>query len=244
MFRLSQRQMDILKAVVEEYIESASPVGSEPLERKYGLGVSPATIRNEMALLGQHGYLKQPHTSAGRVPTAITLRLYTNELMQEAQLSVAEEVTTKERLWENRQDPGKLLHATARSLADQISCVALVALHSGSVYTSGYANLLSMPEFYDIEVTRQVLMLIDHNVGSLLQLFEQTNDRGTIHMVFGEELNYPLLEPVGMVYSHFNMGAHTTGTVAAIGPARLNFAYTIPRVRYHALLLEELARGW
>jgi len=74
MEELSDRQTKILKAIIEEYIENGEAVGSEVLEKKYELGVSPATIRNEMAKLVKAGFLKQPHTSAGRVPTKEAFR--------------------------------------------------------------------------------------------------------------------------------------------------------------------------
>lgn len=78
---LTLRQRNILKAIVETYIATAEPVGSKALSGKYDLGVSSATLRNEMAELIAKGYLEQPHTSAGRVPTHKGYRLYVNELM-------------------------------------------------------------------------------------------------------------------------------------------------------------------
>ena len=80
MAELTERQIKILKAVIEEYIESGEPVGSAVLEKKYELGISPATIRNEMAKLIKNGYFKQPHTSAGRIPTKDAFRFYINQL--------------------------------------------------------------------------------------------------------------------------------------------------------------------
>ena len=89
---LSPRQISIIKAIVEEYTSTGEAVGSETLDKKFNLGVSPATIRNEMVRLEDLGYLKQPHTSAGRVPTPIALKLYVSELMSENDLPVTEEV--------------------------------------------------------------------------------------------------------------------------------------------------------
>jgi heat-inducible transcriptional repressor len=66
---LTARQIQILKSLIDEYIETAEPVGSGALDKKYNLGISPATIRNEMVTLTKFGFLKQPHTSSGRVPT-------------------------------------------------------------------------------------------------------------------------------------------------------------------------------
>jgi len=88
--KISQRKKKILAAVVEQYIETAEPVGSKVLAQKAGLGCSSATIRNELAELSAMGYLNQPHTSAGRVPTVQGYRLYVNELMERQRLSAEE----------------------------------------------------------------------------------------------------------------------------------------------------------
>ena len=87
---LTLRQRNILKAIVETYISTAEPVGSKSLSGKYDLGVSSATLRNEMAELIAMGYLEQPHTSAGRVPTHKGYRLYVNGLMQPTALTAVE----------------------------------------------------------------------------------------------------------------------------------------------------------
>ena len=87
---ISERKKKILAAVVDEYIRTAEPVGSKHLAENAGLGCSSATIRNELAELVALGYLEQPHTSAGRVPTPMGYRMYVNELMQRQKLSVEE----------------------------------------------------------------------------------------------------------------------------------------------------------
>ncbi|HAL63321.1 MAG TPA: heat-inducible transcription repressor HrcA [Clostridiales bacterium] len=85
---LSQRKQRILKAIIDEYIGTAEPVGSRAISKKEGLGLSSATIRNEMADLEELGYLIQPHTSAGRIPTDSGYRFYVNSLMKRYQMSV------------------------------------------------------------------------------------------------------------------------------------------------------------
>ena len=87
---LSARKKKVLTVVVEEYIRTAEPVGSKAIAGTPGLDVSSATIRNELAELTQMGYLEQPHTSAGRIPTPLGYRIYVNELMERQKLSVEE----------------------------------------------------------------------------------------------------------------------------------------------------------
>ena len=87
---LSDRKKRILQAIIDDYIASAEPVGSSHILKNYDLGVSSATIRNEMAALEEAGYLEKPHTSAGRVPSYLGYRVYVDQLMNEYRLSVSE----------------------------------------------------------------------------------------------------------------------------------------------------------
>ena len=87
---LSERKKKILRAVIESYVQNAEPVGSKAVAELAGLDVSSATIRNDMADLEEQGYLEQPHTSAGRIPSAKGYRLYVNELMDDYKLSIQE----------------------------------------------------------------------------------------------------------------------------------------------------------
>ncbi len=244
MHQLSDRQVHILKAIIDEYIDTAMPVGSEQLERKYNLGVSPATIRNEMSVLIHEGFLKQPHTSAGRVPTARALRYYISALMQEAQLSVAEEVATRERIWDQRHNIYQMMQTAARTLATKLETVSIVSLDNGPMYSAGYSYLLTMPEFYDIDVTRQILSLSDTLPDWMVRILKQNMSAHDIQIVFGEELNEPYLEPVGMLFTPFQIGGRQGGIVGVVGPARMNFSQAIPWLRYYSQLFEDLGRDW
>ena len=90
---LSERKKKIMRAIVEEYIETAEPVSSKSIVENAGLGISSATVRNEMAELEELGYLEKPHTSAGRIPSALGYRIYVNELMRRQKLSLEETET-------------------------------------------------------------------------------------------------------------------------------------------------------
>ena len=95
---LSERKKRILRTIVESYIETAEPIGSKAIAEKAGLSCSSATIRNEMAELEKQGLLEQPHTSAGRIPSAAGYRFYVNELMEEHKLTMQETQTINEQL--------------------------------------------------------------------------------------------------------------------------------------------------
>ncbi|MGB9867860.1 MAG: heat-inducible transcriptional repressor HrcA [Bacillota bacterium] len=126
MATLDERKRLVLFAVVEDYIETCSPVGSRTLTKKYSLGVSPATIRNEMADLEEMGFLEQPHTSAGRVPSDKGYRFYVDELMPRFSLSGESLRQIQSRLSEKAMQLDQLLQVTARVLSDATDYMAVV----------------------------------------------------------------------------------------------------------------------
>ena len=123
---LSDRQKKLLCAVIEEYIEEAKPIGSQNLVAKCKLEVSPATVRNEMVRLLEEGLLDKPHSSSGRVPTTMGIRLYLSDLMREEELPVIEEVSLKQRLWPQRFSEIGLWYEGAMALADSAKNLAVV----------------------------------------------------------------------------------------------------------------------
>jgi len=239
---LTERQRKILQCIIEEYIQEGRPVGSAILDKKYNLGVSPATIRNEMVQLKKEGYLHQPHTSAGRIPTPMALRFYIKELMKEKELSVAEEVAVKERIWDYRFEPEKLLRETTKALAEKTKNLALAITKEGIIYHSGYANILDAPEFYDIDVTKTVLSLLEQ-ADQIQALFAKAFGEEPIHVLIGDELEIKFLEPCGTVFTDFNIDEKVSGNLGVIGPYRLDYSLVIPTLRYFTQLLKEVGKA-
>lgn len=242
MDELTQRQIQILKAVVDEYINTADPVGSDILEKKYTIGVSPATIRNEMVVLTQNGFLRQPHTSSGRIPTPKALKIYVKQLMDEKKLSVAEEVAATEQVLQSKDNLDNLMHQVTRALAQNTHSLAIAATDKGDVWHAGYANILDIPEFYNIDVTSRVLALIEES-RRLQELFFDTLvwGDGVVGIVFGEELGWPNFDSVGIVACQCSTPLGKT-TLGVIGSARFNYPAVIPIVRHFSNLVSEYTK--
>lgn len=244
MHDLTQRQIEILKSIIEEYINTAEAVGSETLEKKYNLSASPATIRNEMVRLTDMGYLKKTHTSSGRAPTSQGLKFYVKQLMKEKDLSVTEEVALKESLWDYKDKTDKFLRELTKSLALKTKSLAILSTNEGDIYAAGYANILDMPEFFDIDITRSLLSAIDE-FDYLKNLCEKAEeDDEDTHILMGEELGPKLPPSYGFVFTKYQTPANISGQIGVIGPVRLNYTNVIPTVRYFGDLLEEIAKGW
>ncbi|MCL5091083.1 MAG: hypothetical protein M1514_03680 [Patescibacteria group bacterium] len=239
---LNDRQIKILKAIIDEYINTALPVGSNTLEKKFSLGISPATIRNEMVRLTDEGFLKKVHSSSGRVPTPMALKYYVNNLMREQRLSLAEEVAVKEKVWDYRNDPGRLLREMTRELALKTKELAVATTDKGEVYTAGTANILEFPEFFDIDLTKALLSYLDEVEfwRGLIGHLEQTDPVG---FLLGSDLGLEVLEPCGFIYHRFEIG-NRQGIIGVVGPARIPFGRVFPTIRYFGDLIEEIVKNW
>jgi heat-inducible transcriptional repressor len=237
---LSARQTQILKALIDEYIETAIPVGSESLDKKYNLGVSPATIRNEMAALTKAGYLRQPHTSAGRTPSPLAMKFYIGQLMEEKQMSLADEVKAKEEIRDSKGDLDRILVEATHALAQRTKNLALAATDEGKVWQAGYANIFTSPEFADLSICSSLFSFLDEAERIHDLLFEGVGLETPVSVFFGEELSWPELSPIGIVTSHFKAGGKR-GALGVVGPVHLDYQTVIPILKYFSSMIEEVA---
>ena len=146
MLELTERRRAILAMVVREHIMTAAPVGSQTLAERYPLGVSPATIRAEMAALEEMGYLTHPHTSAGRVPTVRGYRYFIEQLMQERELSAEEQCTIEHQFHQAGLDLEAWLHLAATVLARSARVAALVTAPRGREVRLKHLQLIEVRE--------------------------------------------------------------------------------------------------
>lgn len=158
---LEDRRLAVLRAIVEDYVSTHEPVGSKALVERHSLGVSPATIRNDMAALEDEGYIAQPHTSAGRVPTDLGYRLFVDRLSGVKPLSSAERRAIHEFL-DSAVDLDDVMIRTVRLLAQITRQVALVQYPSLTQSTIRHIELIA------VSPTR-VMMVLIANTGRVEQ---------------------------------------------------------------------------
>jgi heat-inducible transcriptional repressor len=143
---LTERQLRILGITIQEHIREARPVGSETIRERYGLRVSPATIRNEFALLADKGYLAQPHTSSGRVPTAEGYRLFVRRLLGEPELSPSEQLLIRHQFHQITGDPDQWMRLAAAVLAHISQSASLIAAPQAKQTRFRHVELISISE--------------------------------------------------------------------------------------------------
>ena len=239
MTTLTERQIAILKAVVEEYIETARPVSSDRLEKKYGLGVSPATIRNEMSDLVEAGYLQKSHVSSGRAPTPLGLKFYVHNLLRPQEVSVKDEVGIKERIWQHRQEKDRLIREATMELARRSGALSLAIGPDEEFYLAGLANILNFPEFWDIDLTQSLLSVLD-NYSFWQNLINKEGEEMLVYVLLGEDLGGNYLSSCGFIFSRFRL-ANSDYAIGILGPCRLEYSRVIPLVNFFGHLLSEFS---
>lgn len=141
---LNERKKKILKIIIEDYISSAEPVGSRTIARKYDLGLSPATIRNEMSDLELLGYLEQPHTSAGRIPSAQAYRFYVDALIEPGTLTDNDMALIDGWYNERRRNIDDIFQSTAKILSRMTQNVSMVLTNQQTIANFCYLKFLPL----------------------------------------------------------------------------------------------------
>jgi heat-inducible transcriptional repressor len=166
---LTERQKTLLLLIIRDYIESAKPVGSNRLAEHYRMNLSSATIRHEMAALTEMGYLRQPHTSAGRVPTEEGYRYFVSQMVNQAELPESVQATISHQFYQSRPDIEQWMTLAASILAHQSQGVSVVTAphtdkakykHVELISTQG-RQVLMVLVFVGGEVSQQVLTLAE-----------------------------------------------------------------------------------
>jgi len=239
---LNQRQIDILKTIIKEYTETGEAVGSEILEKKYKLGVCPATIRNEMVELAKKGYLKKTHFSSGRIPSAKGLRFYIKHLMKQKEISTADEVAYKNSIWDERNETHRLLSQATKVLAHRTNLLSLSATNNGDLYYAGMANLLSNQEFLDWDLSRSLFERLDEITFWERILNKLINlDEDVFYMLGEEDFSDPVFDSCASIFGDFK-GKNIKGIIGVVGPKRMYYDAIAPQIKYFSSLIEEIIR--
>ena len=154
---LNERKLQILQAIISDFIRSAEPVGSRTLSRKYEMGISPATIRNEMADLEEMGFLTHPYTSAGRVPSTKAYRLYVDDLMERHELEEKEKTQIRNKLNAKILELDKTVEHAAKLLSE------LTNLTSFVVTPGKHEDFLKYVNIMPVDADTVVLVLVSES---------------------------------------------------------------------------------
>ncbi len=233
------RQQKILETIIKEYTDTARPVSSEILVEKYKFNISPATIRAEMKRLEKEGYLCQPYTSAGRVPTDKGYRFFINSLMKNRELAIKEQETLRQNLTSNIS-ANRLMPKIVDLLADMSSNLAIsgwLGFDESECYKAGIGRLLKEPEFEDSDCFYQIAEALDYLDRNIEELFDIVRDE-TIGVYIGRENPIKQIRGLSMIISGKRLKSGNRGLIAILGPRRMRYDKNIALIEYIRNLLE------
>lgn len=230
---MTDRQAKILQAIVEQYAEVASPVGSTLLAKLFG--VSSATIRSEMASLERQGFIKQPHTSAGRVPTDKGYRYYVNQLSDNQELPKEHRA---QRALSARVQHGGLPEQTIRNTVDtlvELTHNLGIATIGPQLYMSGLSNLFGQPEFMHPGQVQEVARLLDN----LEPWLNEAAPNQPLSVYIGRENPIGRSAGATLIISRFRSPFSDKSYIGVLGPTRQSYKDVMGLVSRAGKALEE-----
>lgn len=216
---MEKRQEQLLKLVIESYIKTAQPVGSQFLAQLGELDVSGATIRNELSFLEKEGFLTHPHTSAGRIPTELGYKYYVEHLADFGQVADAYTVNAKKIIEANLEKELTLKEVAKLSAAYSQNAI-IIAFGKDKIYYTGISYLFAQPEFQNVNQTIRVSSIFDHCEEHVPGLFEKAQSSEAIVLIGSEN-------PLGAFCSTVLVKMNDDLLVALLGPIRMDYEKNI-----------------
>jgi heat-inducible transcriptional repressor len=234
---MTDRQAKLLSAIVEQYAEIAAPVGSITLAKLFG--VSSATIRSDMAHLEAEGYIEQPHTSAGRVPTDRGYRFYVNQLTEENDNPLlldrgARTIDARVATHGDRSD--RAIRSAVDSLVELTHNLGIATI-GDQLYMSGMANLFAQPEFVDSSRNVQRIAQLLDNLEPWLR---EAAPNEPLNVYIGSENPVGKTSSASLIISRFRSPYSDRSYIGVLGPTRQDYARVMRLVRHTGAMLEEV----
>lgn len=248
---LAERQSELLRLLVEQYIATATPVSSGALVERHELGMSSATVRNSFSELESGGYVQRTHSSAGATPTGRAYRYYVEVLLESSEVPASRQQTIRHQFHQVESEDvflwARLAAATLARLSEALAIVTPLpgrmehGVDEPVVY--GISQVVNQPELIDqIDMVRELLDAVE---SGRLATALHTDDLPTsgLRVVIGNEHDEPFLHPYAAIMSTYGPAQVSArrGAVVALGPTRMDYAVAIPAVRYLGELLSAMA---
>lgn len=230
------RKQEVLKAIIQHFINSGEPVGSQTIIVSYKFAVSPATIRNDMASLEREGLIYQPHTSAGRVPTDLGYRLYVNEMadMNSARIEALQVLKQLRRDYALEKVKEKIYDAVSllSRATDNVSFATLP--DNQRTFYLGMANVLRQPEFLTDTVRASQVIEVLEKHDHFVNILKELNINNEVSIFIGKENMLEQIHSCSLIVTKYNLEGYE-GYVGILGPTRMNYPF-------NQALLEEVKK--
>ncbi len=247
MEELNPRQREILTLTVNAHIETKVPVGSRVLAERCHLSLSPASVRHEMGVLEELGYLTHPHTSAGRVPTDKGYRFYASQALQEA--SIPEDLLyfISHEMERKFRSPESFAEQASHILPPIVEETVLVMAprleeETPRVFVEGSRYMVSQPEFQDLRKLQQLMAFLEEKTNLLGFLAHPPEE--TVHVAIGEKELSKEIWDCALVTSPYFRHGKSMGVIGVLGPRRMPYGRIVGLVRFVAERMSRTLERW
>jgi len=238
---LTERQKEILSAVIHEFMEEAEEVGSLSLVEKYDLGVSSATIRNEMVKLMGLGLLEKSHISSGRLPTDQALRLYVTNFVGRGELSPLISVEIRQGIYRDRFDKEIVIKSVLDILSKEAEGLVFLILDNQIRYF-GVSQLFKYSEFKDIDKLKTIINILEDDT-YLRNMVSKYTSSG-VSLLIGEESGVEQLTDCAIAFIKIPFWDQNQAYVGVIGSKRMDYSIVIPALTEVKNALNASMSGW
>ncbi len=237
------RQQHLLRLIIDDYIKTAEPVGSKYLVEQYGLTISPATVRNEMSLLEEEGYLRHAHTSSGRIPTEKAYQFYLKEFLGNRDASVGAPLVGAHAGADGKAfdhiEPESNRESAVKNIAKRLMEVsgetAIVAFDPNWSFYTGVSNLMQKPEFHDS--VPALAELVDQFDAVVSDMFDRVSHEPQVfigsHNPFGDQMT--------TIIVRYDFPNTSGGILGLVGPMRMDYARNLALLEAAKKIINELS---
>jgi heat-inducible transcriptional repressor len=238
---ITERQKEVLMAIIKEFMESADEVGSVTLLEKYDFGVSSATIRNEMVCLMHEGFLEKSHVSSGRFPTDQAIRMYVKNQLEETSSNPMLSIEIKQGIYRQRFSKDSVTNSVLNLLSENTNSVAFVVL-DGILRYWGLSNILRYEELNNEETLRSLINIIEDP--SFLVKLCQKYGGAKISLLIGEESGVKNLEECSIAFIETPFWESKESYVGVLGSKRMDYRKVVIALKEVRSALQASMQGW
>jgi len=230
---MESRAEQLLRLIIDDYIKTAEPVGSKYLVEQYKLDISPATVRNEMSLLEEEGYLRHAHTSSGRIPTEKAYEWYLRGRVTKA--TDTTKATAAFETFERETNKESSVKSIAKRLTEISGETAIVAFDPNWSFYTGVSNLMQKPEFHDS--VPALAELVDQFDAVVSDMFDRVSHEPQVfigsHNPFGDQMT--------TIIVRYDFPNTSGGILGLVGPMRMDYARNLALLEAAKKIINELS---
>lgn len=238
---MTERQKKVLMAIIREFMDNADEVGSVALLEKYNLGVSSATIRNEMVRLMEDGLLEKSHVSSGRYPTDQAIRMYVHQILNEGRTNPLVTVEIRQGIFRERFKKDSVIDSILTVLSKHSESVSFIIL-DGILRYWGLSNVLKYEELSDTEVFKNLVNIVEDSI--FLRDLCKKYGRSSVSLLIGEESGINSLEDCSIAFLKTPFWDTEECYVGVLGSKRMDYIKVVTALREIRAALQASMQGW